>query len=280
MRAHDVADRQRAVPAVDHPVRLEQVDVPLERPREAHVRGDPQAARAVRRSGPLDRRVGAVEREAEERGFRPAAGQLSGRDVRRPEHRDDAAGDRCEPACLDAHSPAPSPGCRERLYAKSIWRSSASCNTVDGGMARRSTIHDVAAAVGLSPTTVSHALNGKGRVDPATRERVARAADRLGYRAQPHRPPPAVGPQRDDRPAAAVRRAGHRPGRDARARTTCTSRERPRERRSPPATRCCSPRRCAPPTTCTTSASTAAWSATRRATTRAWGCSTTSTSRS
>jgi DNA-binding LacI/PurR family transcriptional regulator len=50
-------------------------------------------------------------------------------------------------------------------------------------MARRTTIHDVAAAVGLSPTTVSHSLNGKGRVDPATRERVARAAEQLGYRA-------------------------------------------------------------------------------------------------
>jgi len=49
-------------------------------------------------------------------------------------------------------------------------------------MATRTTIHDVAAAVGLSATTVSHALNGKGRVDPATRERIAAAADELGYR--------------------------------------------------------------------------------------------------
>jgi DNA-binding LacI/PurR family transcriptional regulator len=49
-------------------------------------------------------------------------------------------------------------------------------------MERRTTIHDVAAAVGVSATTVSHALNGKGRVDPATRERIAVAADRLGYR--------------------------------------------------------------------------------------------------
>jgi DNA-binding LacI/PurR family transcriptional regulator len=46
----------------------------------------------------------------------------------------------------------------------------------------RTTIRDVAAAVGLSPTTVSHALNGKGRVDPATRERVAETAQQLGYR--------------------------------------------------------------------------------------------------
>ncbi len=47
---------------------------------------------------------------------------------------------------------------------------------------RRPTIRDVAAAAGVSPTTVSHALNGKGRVDPETRERIAQAADRLGYR--------------------------------------------------------------------------------------------------
>ena len=46
----------------------------------------------------------------------------------------------------------------------------------------RVTIRDVAAAVGLSPTTVSHALNGKGRVDPATRDRVAKTAKQLGYR--------------------------------------------------------------------------------------------------
>src|SRR6476661_5528724 len=46
----------------------------------------------------------------------------------------------------------------------------------------RITIRDVAAAVGLSPTTVSHALNGKGRVDPDTRERIATTAQELGYR--------------------------------------------------------------------------------------------------
>jgi DNA-binding LacI/PurR family transcriptional regulator len=47
---------------------------------------------------------------------------------------------------------------------------------------RRPTIRDVATAAGVSPTTVSHALNGKGRIDPATRERISRAATRLGYR--------------------------------------------------------------------------------------------------
>src|SRR3954453_21147328 len=46
----------------------------------------------------------------------------------------------------------------------------------------RITIRDVAAAVGLSPTTVSHALPGKGRGDPAPRERGAETAQQLGYR--------------------------------------------------------------------------------------------------
>lgn len=50
----------------------------------------------------------------------------------------------------------------------------------------RTTIHDVAAAAGVSVTTVSHVLNDKGRVDPATRIRVAQAAQRLGYRANRH----------------------------------------------------------------------------------------------
>lgn len=50
-------------------------------------------------------------------------------------------------------------------------------------VARGVTIRDVGAVAGVSPTTVSHALNGKGRVDPATRERVVAAAQRLGYRA-------------------------------------------------------------------------------------------------
>jgi len=48
---------------------------------------------------------------------------------------------------------------------------------------RRPTIRDVAGAVGVSVTTVSHALNGKGRVDVATRERIEATAERLGYRA-------------------------------------------------------------------------------------------------
>jgi DNA-binding LacI/PurR family transcriptional regulator len=43
-------------------------------------------------------------------------------------------------------------------------------------------IKDVARAAGVSVTTVSHALNGKGRLPEATRERVRRIADELGYR--------------------------------------------------------------------------------------------------
>lgn len=48
------------------------------------------------------------------------------------------------------------------------------------------TIHDVAKAAGVSVTTVSHALNGKGRVDPATRARIAQISSQLGYRANRH----------------------------------------------------------------------------------------------
>jgi DNA-binding LacI/PurR family transcriptional regulator len=47
--------------------------------------------------------------------------------------------------------------------------------------AGRTKIRDVAAAAGVSVTTVSHALSGKGRVDPDTAARVREAAQRLGY---------------------------------------------------------------------------------------------------
>jgi len=43
-------------------------------------------------------------------------------------------------------------------------------------------IGDVAAAAGVSTTTVSHALNHKGRLTDGTRRRVRDVADRLGYR--------------------------------------------------------------------------------------------------
>lgn len=44
------------------------------------------------------------------------------------------------------------------------------------------TITDVAREAGVSPTTVSHSLNGIGQVDPRTRQRVTETADRLNYR--------------------------------------------------------------------------------------------------
>lgn len=48
-------------------------------------------------------------------------------------------------------------------------------------MAKRIGIVDVAAAAGVSVTTVSHALNGRGQVNAATRERVQQVAIELGY---------------------------------------------------------------------------------------------------
>jgi DNA-binding LacI/PurR family transcriptional regulator len=49
-------------------------------------------------------------------------------------------------------------------------------------MARQVTIGDVAAEAGVSITTVSHALNGKGRLTDETRRRVREVAEELGYR--------------------------------------------------------------------------------------------------
>ncbi|MFI7167182.1 LacI family DNA-binding transcriptional regulator [Rhodococcus erythropolis] len=45
------------------------------------------------------------------------------------------------------------------------------------------TLRDVAASAGVAVATVSYALNGKGRVDAATRARIREIADRIGYRA-------------------------------------------------------------------------------------------------
>lgn len=50
------------------------------------------------------------------------------------------------------------------------------------GRQGRAGIRDVAAAAGVSITTVSDALNGKGRLPDATRRHVREVADRLGYR--------------------------------------------------------------------------------------------------
>ncbi|KJY29328.1 LacI family transcriptional regulator [Streptomyces sp. NRRL S-444] len=48
--------------------------------------------------------------------------------------------------------------------------------------AKPPTIADVARVAGVSRTTVSHALNGLGKVDPRTRERIKQVAAELGYR--------------------------------------------------------------------------------------------------
>lgn len=49
-------------------------------------------------------------------------------------------------------------------------------------MARPAGIREVAEAAGVSITTVSHVINGKGRLPPATRDRVLEVARRLDYR--------------------------------------------------------------------------------------------------
>ena len=51
-----------------------------------------------------------------------------------------------------------------------------------GRRPRPAGIREVAAAAGVSPTTVSHALNGMGRLSEATRQQVLDVAARLGYR--------------------------------------------------------------------------------------------------
>ncbi|MFP3466503.1 LacI family DNA-binding transcriptional regulator [Leifsonia sp. SIMBA_070] len=47
------------------------------------------------------------------------------------------------------------------------------------------TIYDVAKATGVSPSTVSRALNKPGRLNAATEQRIREAADALGYRINP-----------------------------------------------------------------------------------------------
>lgn len=62
----------------------------------------------------------------------------------------------------------------------------AAKHQVTGSVGRRPSaragIRDVAAAAGVSITTVSDALNGKGRLPDATRRHVRSVADQLGYR--------------------------------------------------------------------------------------------------
>jgi DNA-binding LacI/PurR family transcriptional regulator len=56
----------------------------------------------------------------------------------------------------------------------------------DSARMPRVTISDVARQAGVSVTTVSHALNGRGQVDPATRQKVEEVARELGYTPNRH----------------------------------------------------------------------------------------------
>ena len=58
-------------------------------------------------------------------------------------------------------------------------------DSIRAAMTGRVSIRDVAREAGVSVTTVSHALNGKGRLNAETRKRVREVADRLGYRPNP-----------------------------------------------------------------------------------------------
>jgi DNA-binding LacI/PurR family transcriptional regulator len=58
--------------------------------------------------------------------------------------------------------------------------------TLQNSAGRRTiTIHDVAAELGMHKSTVSLALSGKGNVSKATRERVAKVAQEMGYQPNP-----------------------------------------------------------------------------------------------
>lgn len=57
--------------------------------------------------------------------------------------------------------------------------------SVKSSRSEKVTILDVARRADVSPTTVSHALNGRGRMAEGTRERIVAVADEMGYRANP-----------------------------------------------------------------------------------------------
>ena len=59
-------------------------------------------------------------------------------------------------------------------------------SSTDAARAPRVTISDVARQAGVSVTTVSHALNGRGQVDPATRQKVEDVAREMGYTPNRH----------------------------------------------------------------------------------------------
>jgi len=80
---------------------------------------------------------------------------------------------------------------------------------VVSGDGRRVGIKDVAAAAGVSITTVSHALSGKGRLPESTRERVRAVAGDLGY--VPHPAARSLASGRTGLIATVVSAPGHAP---------------------------------------------------------------------
>lgn len=80
-------------------------------------------------------------------------------------------------------NPAAQASCREAAGSPSI-RDMAT--PPEGAQrARRPTIYDVAAAVGVAPSTVSRTFSRPGRVNAETAERIRQVATELGYRTNP-----------------------------------------------------------------------------------------------
>src|SRR5690606_30263510 len=71
------------------------------------------------------------------------------------------------------------------VVTASSWCWGTSC---EGGKAAAviATIKQVARAAGVSPTTVSHVLSGRGRIAVETRDRVLKVVEELGYRSNRH----------------------------------------------------------------------------------------------
>lgn len=67
-------------------------------------------------------------------------------------------------------------------------------------IAKKITINDVAQAAGVSVSTVSLVLSGKGRISSATGERVNHAIERLGFVRNRRAASPARRPERGDWP--------------------------------------------------------------------------------
>lgn len=85
----------------------------------------------------------------------------------------------------EVEDPAARPGARGGPDARSGLGARGGPSRAGGRRSRPAGIREVAAAAGVSPTTVSHALNGMGRLSEATRQHVLDVAARLEYRANP-----------------------------------------------------------------------------------------------